>query len=916
MILDPEPVPRPHPSKIKSEVNCRALNTILVFVETTYGEQVLRALIEKTGMPLEYLRDENNWVSWSYYCALLEALAEWTGDPRAPFRAGTFSGHRKSWGSLYYIFYAFGHVGLILKKAVDIVPRFNKTAEWTLLSLQRNRCTFRIRMKPGYPANRLCCQARMGQAAGIPRAFGMPLGTARELQCQARGADACVCEVTWLNRPQRLFSMAGLLIGLPLMALLYPNLPGGVLGALIAAGVPVVGYLLGRVFDSRVTEDGNARVNREQTVALDESLQVIESKYAELQEAHDGLTVIYEITRRINGTPRLDALVDDLLGLIVEKLGFDRSLVLLKDRDTGVLRGARVYGDERLQQHVGQLIIPLGGKSTVAREVLQDWQTRVIQPASLEAGEASELERRIYEVTGTREYVVAPIVWKGELLGVMAADNIRSGEAISEARRRLVENLVSQVAAGMANARTFGVIEELNVTLEQTVAARTRELQEANTELLLSNERLKDLNRGKSEFIDIAVHDLRTPLTAIVSYADLLRRYGDEPYETRREFVDIILQESRRMNGLINDYLDLSKLEAGFVDFRAEEVDVRRVVGEVLQSFDVKLKEKQIDVTERLSPELPILNMDTGRIKQVFSNLVDNAIKYTPAGGSISVEGELVGEAGLLRFVVQDSGVGIDARDQETLFAKFGRVMDMAVRKNQGTGLGLSIVKTIVEHYGGRIWVESEKGKGSRFIFTLPMALSGFPSRHVVSLQSDPRELIRQIIPLCKTYLRRHFACVFFGGVEQFDGLRAALTEQGLNVEHLMQREQLVLDAGAHAAAPEKSSPGKALGERIAAVLDGTEAFSWNGLVVICDLAREFVDGGRVQELVDFEVRINDYLAQAGKPIIHVCRHAPGAFSESDMARLTGLHHYCLTEGKIEARAPWAPVPPRAAGRS
>jgi hypothetical protein len=192
---------------------------------------------------------------------------------------------------------------LILKKAVEIVPRFNKTAEWSLLSLQRNRCIFRIRMKPGYPANRLCCEARMGQAAGIPRAFGMPLGTARELQCQALGADACVCEVTWVNRLQKLFSMAGLLISLPLMALLYPYLPGGALGVGTAAGVPLLGYLLGRVFDSRVTEDGNTRVNREQTVALDESLQVIESKYAELQEAHEGLRVIYEITRRINGPP-------------------------------------------------------------------------------------------------------------------------------------------------------------------------------------------------------------------------------------------------------------------------------------------------------------------------------------------------------------------------------------------------------------------------------------------------------------------------------------------------------------------------------------------------------------------------------------------------------------------------------------
>ncbi len=912
MNLDPQSVPRPHPSKIKREVNCRALNTILVFVENTYGEEGLQTLIQRTGMPLAYLRDENNWVSWSYYCALLEELAAWTGDPRAPFRAGTFSGHRKSWGSLYHIFYAFGHVGLILRKAVEIVPRFNKTAEWTLLSLQRNRCTFRIRMKPGYQANRLCCEARMGQAAGISRAFGMPLGTARELQCQALGADACVCEVTWLNRPQRLFSMLGLLIALPLMALLYPKLPGGALGVGTAAGVPLLGYLLGRVFDSRVTEAGNARINREQTVALEESLQVIENKYGALREAHEGLTVIYEITQRIHGTPRLDELLNDLLRLIVEQLGFDRCLVLLRDTERGLLQDARVYGDETLQRHVTQLMVPLNGKSTLARRVLQEWQVRVVRPDSVQDGKTSELERRIYEITGTREYVVAPIVWKEELLGVLAADNIRSGDAITETKRRLLENLVSQVAAGMANARTYGVIEELNVKLEQTVAAKTRELEEANADLLLSNERLKELNRAKSEFIDIAVHDLRTPLTAIVSYADLLRRYGEEPYETRREFLDIILQESRRMNALINDYLDLSKLEAGFIDFRTEDVDVRSVVREVLQSFDRKLREKQIRVTENFSPALPILNMDAERIKQVFSNLIDNAIKYTPPGGSISIAGELLCGAGLLRFVVQDSGVGIDAKDQVRLFAKFGRVMDAAVRKHQGSGLGLSIVKTIVEHYGGRIWVESQKGRGSRFIFTLPPALAGCPSRHVVALQSDPRELIHQITPLCRTYLRRHFVCVFFGGVEAFDGLRTALSEQGMDVEHLMQREQLVFDADAHGVASEQSRRHKDLHSRVAAVLDRVETASWNGVIVICAVAHEFADADRMQEIVTFESWINDYLACAGKPIIHICRHAPEAFSESDMAGLIGLHHYSLTNGKIVPRAPWAAAPPRA----
>ncbi|NOY52600.1 MAG: PAS domain-containing protein [Deltaproteobacteria bacterium] len=444
-------------------------------------------------------------------------------------------------------------------------------------------------------------------------------------------------------------------------------------------------------------------------------------------------------------------------------------------------------------------------------------------------------------------------------------------------------------------------LEDVNRRMEQEVERRVQELREANAELRLTNERLKELNLEKSEFIDIAVHDLRTPLTSIVSYADLLQKYPDEPPETRQEFLGIITQESFRMTQLINDYLDLSKLESGFVDFKKDEIDLHTLILDMLQTFDSRLREKKIHLETEIAENLPGFTADTGRLKQVISNLMDNAIKFTPRGGKISVRAETIREERLFRFSVRDSGPGIEKKFQDMLFKKFGRVMDKSIRKNQGSGLGLSVVKNIVEHYGGNIWVQSRKGKGATFFFTLPLDRHAVSVQHVIEVHEETDVLIRKFVPLWKSYLARDFACAFFGSPEDIDRTKEILSGENLPTYELMEKEQLIFSSARTALLHQGQCDGKHLFNCVRNFYDQITQSAWKGLIVVRDMSRLLSDENGKEEIFYFEKKMDHFLRQCKKPVIQICYYHPGHFTPAEIAGLSGNHAYRLSkDGLIE----------------
>src|SRR5262245_5062733 len=242
------------------------------------------------------------------------------------------------------------------------------------------------------------------------------------------------------------------------------------------------------------------------------------------------------------------------------------------------------------------------------------------------------------------------------------------------------------------------------------------------------NEELRRLDELKSEFLAMVSHELRTPLTAIIGYSRLLLRQAHGPLNPRQlEHQEAIFRSAQRLTDLINDLLDVSRLEAARVELQPRPTDTRQVVDHVLGVVRVAAQAKQIRLLNELDRSLPLVQADQTRLHQILVNLVGNAVKFTPAGGSVRVRGDR--HNGQLWIAVEDTGVGIAAEELARIWDPFYQVESPMRRSHGGYGLGLAIVRRLVELHGGVVRAESDgKNQGSRFSFTLPLAVEPAPS--------------------------------------------------------------------------------------------------------------------------------------------------------------------------------------------
>jgi signal transduction histidine kinase len=254
---------------------------------------------------------------------------------------------------------------------------------------------------------------------------------------------------------------------------------------------------------------------------------------------------------------------------------------------------------------------------------------------------------------------------------------------------------------------------------------KSRELETASGELRRANARLQELDRMKDDFVATVTHELRTPLTSIRAFSEILRDAPDAPAEERARFLDIIVKETERLTRLINQTLDMAKLESGNAEWHTSELDVEDVIRESVEATGQLFREREVALSVAVPPGLPRLRADRDRLIQVIINLLSNAVKFAPAGaGRVEVRAAVDGSAAL-RVDVRDNGPGIRPADQPKVFERFRQVGNALGERPAGTGLGLPISKRIVEHFGGRLWVESALGQGATFSFVLPLAPPG-----------------------------------------------------------------------------------------------------------------------------------------------------------------------------------------------
>jgi signal transduction histidine kinase len=277
--------------------------------------------------------------------------------------------------------------------------------------------------------------------------------------------------------------------------------------------------------------------------------------------------------------------------------------------------------------------------------------------------------------------------------------------------------------------RTIVIVRDVSERKRIEEQMRSMELQ-FNQALAAKNDELRTRNREieradhlKSEFLASMSHELRTPLHTVIGFSQLLAEEIQGPLnEKQRRFVDHIHRDSQHLLELINDILDLSKIESGKIELRRDVFAAAPEVRGVADSVGHGIASKSIQLEVRIEGDC-VLNADKVRFREILFNLLSNALKFTPPGGRILVD-TAPADPGFCCFRVQDTGIGIPSGQEQAIFDKFYQVGSTTKGVREGTGLGLSITRHLVELHGGRIWVRSEPGKGSCFSFTIPLGES------------------------------------------------------------------------------------------------------------------------------------------------------------------------------------------------
>jgi K+-sensing histidine kinase KdpD/CheY-like chemotaxis protein len=420
---------------------------------------------------------------------------------------------------------------------------------------------------------------------------------------------------------------------------------------------------------------------------------------------------------------------DDLIKLVGDQMKdlFKANIVYLAllNRDTRIINFAYQYGEVMPSRKIGDgltsKIILSGEPLLINTDIVAKAEALGVQQMGLPAA----------------SYLGVPIPVGDEIIGVLSVQSTEQENRFNENDLRLLSTIASSVGVALKNAQLF------------------EEVEQAKMEAELSSRTAEKANEAKSAFLSTVSHELRTPLTSVLGFAKIIKKRLEEKIfpaldksdpKTEKtvdqisENLKVVISEGERLTHLINDVLDLAKIEAGKMEWNQENVSLTEVVERAIAATTSLFDQKDIKLIKHIDPDIPNIIGDTDKLIQVVINLFSNAVKFTDAG---SVTCNLTHDKGEVIVSIKDTGIGIAKEDFGAVFEQFKQVGgDTLTDKPKGTGLGLPICKEIVEHHGGRIWVASEPGKGSTFSFALPL----IPSANIK--QDTPihlNELMKQL---------------------------------------------------------------------------------------------------------------------------------------------------------------------------
>jgi two-component system, sensor histidine kinase and response regulator len=396
---------------------------------------------------------------------------------------------------------------------------------------------------------------------------------------------------------------------------------------------------------------------------------------------------------------RVESLVDEWQVLVAQEM----------------IRGARAGLD------VGPFVRSGAGKQRIDAVRLEMEQFQEIQRQTLEArGRQDRVERAAARAIFFAGVVVA--IAASVVVTTVAGRTARRVAALAGAANQMASGDLNTRLAVQGRDELSRTASAFNMMVENVRGAQER-LVAMNATLQRQAAAEREANRVKDEFISLVSHELRTPLTSIKGYVDLLLEGEVGELETeQREFLTIVKNNADREVALVNDLLDISRIEAGKVDLLRSAIDLGALIRGAANGLRPQIEAKRQQLSVEVPTSLLPVDADANRVSQILTNLISNAHKYTPSGGSILVSASQID--GEVQVDVRDTGVGLTQEEQQHLFQKFYRAKNRATQEVSGTGLGLAITRQLVQLHGGETWVKSVPGEGSTFSFTLPVAVA------------------------------------------------------------------------------------------------------------------------------------------------------------------------------------------------
>ncbi len=707
-------------------------------------EQLCRLLNERIRDPAYHVSPvflRNAWNSYSYefVCFLSELCMRLSNDPAFHFKVGREKfispliqtlGRPFTVSQIYRMFRHFGEKyakGSIHFEVVDVkegsaVLRMGFTDHvYRQFGPWRRRC-----------ADFICQSIKCCLAAVPEKVHHLPVADVKDRRCIAEGADYCEWESTWdTNRRARLPHLAGTasagIGGYAVGAGIMPDgsLMAPVLIALLSAGVWEV--------TSRNRAFRRSMAAREQLIQ--EQLESVEGRHEELREAYlqqgqaavelrkkvNHLATLHRAGLLINSTLDRESLIQEALRTLIEDLPFDRAMISFFDPARGVATDFRICGvSEEVAAFARAMEIHVTDPSSPEGTVLLQGESICVEDIREVWDRLHPLYQELAGLTKAKSLIAVPLKITDRVFGSITVDRT-DAEAMNREDLDLLITFSNQVAIALDNARTYHTIEELNLGLEEKVRERAGAYERANRELEAANARLQELDLLKSRFVSTASHELRTPMTSIKGYVrNMLDGLTGGLSQKQRQYLERVQYSADRLMRVINNLLDLSRIEAGAMQLQIRPVLVEDVVSEAVEELHGLAQEKNVGVTSECESPAPVIRADRDKVQQILSNLLQNAIAFTPPGGRVGVHTH-VRPDGQVQVSVTDTGEGIPSSETEKIFFPFYRGHS-GPQAPRGTGLGLAISKDLVELHGGRIWVESTPGKGSRFVFTMPAA--------------------------------------------------------------------------------------------------------------------------------------------------------------------------------------------------